>query len=39
MESEIIPNMLLKNAGRPDGFVTEKKDYQYWLNRGCGRHE
>ncbi len=39
MESEVIPNMLLKNAGKPNGFVTEKKDYQYWLNRVCGRHE
>lgn len=37
MESEVIPNMLLKNAGKPNGFVTEKKDYQYWLNRVCGR--
>ena len=37
MESEVIPNMLLKNAGKPNGFVTEKKDYQYWLNRVCGK--
>lgn len=39
MESEVIPNMLLKNAGKPNGFATEKKDYLYWLNRVCGRHE
>ena len=39
MESEVIPNMLLKNAGKPNGFITEKKDYLYWLNRVCGRHE
>ena len=37
MESGVIPNMLLKNAGKPNGFVAEKKDYQYWLNRVCDR--
>lgn len=39
MELGVIPNMLLKNAGKPNGFITEKRDYQYWLNRVCGRHE
>lgn len=39
MESEVIPNMLLKNAGKPNGFVAEEKDYKYWLNRVCDRHE
>lgn len=39
MELGIIPNMLLKNAGKPNGFVTEEKDYKYWLKRVCDRHE
>lgn len=37
MERDVIPNMLLKNAGKPNGFVSEKKDYQYWVRRVCGR--
>lgn len=39
MKLDAIPNMLLKNAGKPNGFVSEKKDYQFWLHRVCGRHE
>lgn len=39
MVSDAIPNMLLKNAGKPNGFVSEKSDYQFWLHRVCGRHE
>lgn len=39
MERDVIPNMLLKNAGKPNGFVSEKKDYQYWVRRVCGRTE
>lgn len=31
-----IPNMLLRNDGTPNGFVSEKKDYHFWLNRVCG---
>ena len=37
MDLDVIPNMLLKNEGKPNGFVAEEKDYQYWLNRVCGR--
>ena len=39
MKQEVIPNMLLKNAGKPNGFISEKKDYEFWLHRVCGRHE
>ena len=39
MNQEVIPNMLLKNAGKPNGFISEKKDYEFWLHRVCGRHE
>lgn len=39
MNQEVIPNMLLKNAGKPNGFISEKKDYEFWLDRVCGRHE
>ena len=39
MSLDAIPNMLLKNAGKPDGFSSPKEDYQYWLKRVCGRHE
>lgn len=38
MNLDAIPIMLLKNAGKPNGFVYEKKDYQFWLLRVCGRH-
>lgn len=38
LELGVIPNMLLKNAGKPNGFVTDKEDYQYWLDRVCNRH-
>ena len=39
MNLNCIPNMYLKNAGKPNGFVSEKKDYKFWLHRVCGRHE
>jgi len=39
MNKEIIPNMLLKNTGRSNGFVSEKKDYLFWLHRVCRKHE
>lgn len=39
MNMDAIPNMLLKNVGRSNGFVSEKKDYEFWLNRICGRQE
>ena len=39
MSMDAIPNMLLKNVGRSNGFVSEKKDYQFWMNRICGRQE
>ena len=39
MNQEVIPNMLLKNAGKPNGFISETKDYEFWLHRVCGRHE
>lgn len=39
MNQEVIPNMLLKNTGRPNGFVSEEKDYQFWLHRVCGNRE
>ena len=39
MKLDAIPNMLLKNAGKPNGFVSEERDYQFWLRRVCGRHE
>ena len=39
MNMEAIPNMLLKNVERSNGFVSEKKDYQFWLSRICGRQE
>lgn len=35
----VIPNMLLKNTGTTNGFISEKKDYQFWLNRVCGKNE
>ncbi len=35
----VIPNMLLKNAGTINGFISEKKDYQFWLDRVCGKNE
>ena len=35
----VIPNMLLKNAGSTNGFVSEKKDYLFWLNRICGKRK
>lgn len=39
MNQGVIPNMLLKNAGMSNGFVSEKKDYEFWLHRVCGRDE
>lgn len=39
MNQEAIPNMLLKNAGKPNGFISKKKDYEFWLHRVCGRHK
>lgn len=39
MNLGVIPNMLLKNDGAPNGFVSEKKDFLFWLNRVCGRHD
>lgn len=39
MKLDAIPNMLLKNVGKPNGFVSDKKDYQFWLRRVCERHE
>lgn len=39
MNMDAIPNMLLKNAGKPNGFVSEKKDYKFWLQRVYGRRE
>lgn len=38
MKKDVIPNMLLKNAGKANGFISEKKDYTFWLKRICGRH-
>lgn len=38
IENSIIPNMLLKNEGKPNGFVSQKKDYQYWIKKVCERH-
>lgn len=32
-----IPNMRLKNAGKPNGFVSDGKDYIFWLQRVCGK--
>lgn len=39
MNREVIPNMLLKNVGKPNGFISKTKDYEFWLHRVCGRHE
>lgn len=39
MARDAIPNMLLKNVGKPNGFVSGKKDYQYWVRRVCGNLE
>ena len=39
MNQGVIPNMLLKNAGMSNGFVSEKNDYEFWLHRVCGRDE
>lgn len=39
MNLDAIPNMLLQNAGKPNGFISKKRDYEYWLKRVCGRHE
>lgn len=35
----VIPNMLLKNTGTANGFTSEKKGYQFWLDRVCGKNE
>ena len=35
----VIPNMLLKNTGTVNGFISEKKNYQFWLDRVCGKNE
>lgn len=35
IKSGIIPNMVFKSDRKPNGTVTENKDYQYWLNRLC----
>lgn len=39
MRQENMPNMRMQNAGNPDGFVSEEKDYQFWLQRVCGKQE
>lgn len=33
-----IPTMLLKNVGSPNGFASEKRDYEFWMRRICGIH-
>ena len=38
MFKDAIPNILLSNTGNPNGFTSEKKNYQYWITRVCGRH-
>lgn len=35
----VIPNMRLKNIGTTNGFVSEKKDYLFWLDRVCGKRD
>lgn len=39
MKSDVIPNMLLENVGKPNGFTSDKKDYLFWLRRVCGRQK
>lgn len=39
LNAEIIPNMLLKNAGKPNGFISEEDDYKFWIHRVCGREK
>ncbi len=34
----IIPSMRLKNAGKPNGFTSDKKDSLLWIKRICGHH-
>lgn len=39
LRSDVIPNMLLENIGKPNGFASDINDYLFWLERVCGRHE
>ena len=37
MKIGAIPNMHLKEVGSPNGFVSNKKDYQFWINQTLQR--
>lgn len=39
MRSNVIPNMLLENVGKPNGFASDKMDYLFWLERVCGKQK
>ena len=39
MNQGVIPNMLLKNAGMSNGFVSEKKDYVCITNMNNCKNE
>lgn len=39
INKDAIPNMILKNEGNPNGFTSDKKDYEFWLHLVCDRHK
>ena len=37
MELEKVPNMLLANVGKPNGFTTNSHGYNYWIDVICNK--